>query len=282
MRHLRAYLSLVKWRISLFAALAAGLGYVLKTGAASLHILYPMGGVLMLAAGAGALNQYQERGLDAQMKRTRHRPLPSGLLTPCNALFVASMFILYGLALLGLGSGLQAAALGLFAVIWYNGVYTWLKRITAFASVPGALVGAVPPMIGWISAGGQATDITILALAFFFFIWQIPHFWLLLLKFRDDYRQAGLPTLQGKLSNAQIARITFVWTSAAGTASLLIPLFDRHINPVSRMALVLAVLWLVAGSSRIVRRGSDVFPPGRITLFMLFSMCFLSLGALLG
>jgi len=279
---LRTHLALIKWRISLFASLAAGLGYIMKTGALSSPILYPMGGVFVLAAGAGALNQYQERDLDSRMERTRHRPIPSGNLTPGNALFVAGMFILYGLCLLGVGSGLLATALGLFALLWYNGIYTYLKRFTAFAAVPGALIGAVPPMIGWISAGGRATDLPVLAVAFFFFIWQVPHFWLLMLKFRDDYGRAGLPTLKGKLSNAQLARITFVWTAAAGAASLLVPLFDRHIHPIGSAALVGASLWLVIYGSRMVRNRAALFPPGRITLFMLLSMCFLSVGALLG
>jgi protoheme IX farnesyltransferase len=282
MNFLRAHLVLIKYRISLFAALAAGLGYILKTGAVTTHILYPMSAVFVLAAGAGALNQYQERDLDARMERTRHRPLPSGTLKPGEALCFSSLLILYGLCLLAIGSGLQATALGLFALLWYNGVYTGLKRLTAFAAVPGALVGAVPSMVGWTSAGGRAMDVPILIVGFFFFVWQVPHFWLLLLEYGEDYGRGGQPTLRSRLSRTQLARITFVWTAAAGASSLLIPLFERQIHPASSFALVLAVFWLVIGSLRMVRRSGDAYPPRRITIFMLSVICFLSVGALLG
>ena len=68
------------------------------------------------------------------------------------------------------------------ALIWYNGIYTPLKRKTAFAVVPGSVIGAIPPMVGYVAAGGSALDPQILAFAFFMFMWQIPHFWLLIMK----------------------------------------------------------------------------------------------------
>ncbi len=75
-----------------------------------------------------------------------------------------------------------AAALGIFTLLWYNLVYTPLKRITAFAVLPGALIGAMPPLIGWTAAGGNPLDMEIMAVAFLLFVGQMPHYWLLLLK----------------------------------------------------------------------------------------------------
>ena len=115
--------------------------------------------------------------------------------------------------------------MGLLNLVWYNFVYTLLKRRTPFAIVPGSLVGAIPPAIGWAAAGGSLLDPQIIIIAFFFFIWQIPHFWLLLLVMDQDYQQAGFPTLTQIFNHAQLSRITFIWIVSTAVTGLLIPLF---------------------------------------------------------
>jgi len=119
----------------------------------------------------------------------------------------------------------QKPGFGGLAVLWYNGVYTPLKRLTAFAVAPGALIGALPPAIGWTAAGGSAGDLRLLALAFFFFIWQVPHFWLLLFKYGEEYAEAGFPSITRLFSTTQLGRLTFVWMLATAAASLLLPLY---------------------------------------------------------
>ena len=114
-----------------------------------------------------------------------------------------------GFLVLLLGANLTAALLGMLAVGWYNGIYTPLKRITAFAVVPGAIVGALPPAIGWVAGGQSLGDMRLLALGFFFFMWQIPHFWILTVRCGSDYQAARIPSLTAIFSSAQLARITF-------------------------------------------------------------------------
>jgi heme o synthase len=135
------------------------------------------------------------------------------------------ILILSGSIVLILWTNLLALSLGLLNLVWYNFIYTFLKRKTPFAIVPGSLVGAIPPAIGWAAAGGSLVDPQIIIIAFFFFIWQIPHFWLLLLVMDKDYQQAGFPTLTQIFNHTQLSRITFIWIIATAVTGLMIPLF---------------------------------------------------------
>ena len=219
-------LELMKFRIALFSTLSTSAGFILAQRGLSKEMTLPALGVFFLASGSCALNQYQERWNDRWMERTRRRPIPSKKLSPSAALKVSIGLLLLGSILLSVGAPWSALVFGLFAVFWYNGVYTSLKRKSAFAAVPGALVGSIPPVIGWISGRGFfSLDPQILAIAFFFFIWQVPHFWLLLLNSGRDYEKAGLPSLTRIFSTAQLSRITFIWIVATSTTGIMIPLF---------------------------------------------------------
>lgn len=224
----RHVLQLTRWKVSLLAAVSAltgaasfSVGYAL-----SASILVPTAGTLLLAMGASALNQVQEREIDARMVRTRGRPIPAGKVSPPAAAVLGLATLVGGGSLLVLGAGWTVAALGGAAVLWYNGIYTYLKRVSAFAAVPGALVGALPPLIGWASAGGHPADPRALALATVFLLWQVPHFWLLLLRWGPDYERAGLPSLTAIFGPGQLSRITMSWLIASGAVSALLPLFE--------------------------------------------------------
>ncbi len=216
-------LDLAKIRISLLATLSTATGYLLATGKITIHMLVPTGAVFLLACGSCALNQYQDREIDQLMERTKSRPIPSGRLNPEAALWISMGLILSGSLILFYGTEVPALALGLFAVLWYNLIYTILKHKTAFAAVPGALVGAIPPILGWVSGGGSMLDPRILRVALFFFIWQVPHFWLLLLDLSKDYEKAGLPSITQLFSRQQIKRIVFIWLLSTGVAGLSFP-----------------------------------------------------------
>ena len=245
---LSIFLALTKIRISLFATLSTATGYLLETGKITVHLLVPSAAVFLLACGSCAFNQYQEREIDQWMERTKSRPIPSGRLSPETALWISIGLIFSGALILFFGAGVLALALGLFAVLWYNLIYTPLKQKTAFAAVPGALVGAIPPALGWVAGGGTLLDPRIGGLALFFFIWQIPHFWLLLLDSSKDYENAGLPSITRFFSTRQIERIVFIWLLSTGASALTFPSLGLvHFRPVCLFLLV-ATAWFLRGA----------------------------------
>ena len=225
------FLPLFRLPIAALNACSALTGYLLAPLHPFRNGLLTALGVFLLAAAASALNQLQERDIDARMARTRTRPIPAGLVTSRQALFLSLILLFAGLGLLFMAGPLPAL-LGACAVIWYNGVYTPLKRVTAFAAVPGAVVGMLPPAIGWTASGGTLSDPRLLPLCFLFFMWQVPHFWLQLLDHGDEYRQAGLPALSMQLRTDQLGRMTFIWICATTVSGLLLPLFGALKEPV--------------------------------------------------
>ncbi|MHC4443855.1 MAG: UbiA family prenyltransferase [Planctomycetota bacterium] len=244
---LKIILELTRFRITIMVTLTTATGYILASGALEWKLWKPLLGTFLLAAGASALNQLKEADIDARMKRTRNRPIPSGRIKPSLAFIFALILIHLGVIILISIKTNTYILLGLsgFAVIWYNGVYTRLKRITAFAVVPGALIGAIPPLIGYASAGGSVFDSVILLVAVFFFIWQIPHFWLLLLLIGDEYSQAGLATLTDLFSRQQLFRITFIWILATAVAGMVFTSLTRSTTILPwNLLITLASLWL--------------------------------------
>jgi protoheme IX farnesyltransferase len=218
-------MELTKFRITFFITISTIFGYLCAAGDFSVQMIMPVTGILLLACGSAAINHYQERNTDALMKRTRNRPIPSGKIKAQDALNIAIFLVITGSILLYIGGGILALGLGMLNLIWYNGIYTPLKKVNAFAIIPGSMVGAIPPAIGWVAAGGSLLDPRIAIISLFFFIWQIPHFWLLLLLFGEDYEQAGFPTLTQIFSVDQLGRITFIWIITTVVIGLTIPLF---------------------------------------------------------
>jgi len=216
---------LVKFRITSFVTVTTAFGYIAASGRIDFQMIPMLLGVLFLAFGSASLNHYQEKEFDIKMDRTKNRPIPSGRINPSIVLGIAIILVFAGSVILVFGANLLALGLGVLNLIWYNFVYTLLKSKTAFAIIPGSLVGAIPPMIGWVSANGYVFDPQIILISFFFFIWQIPHFWLLLLVLDKDYRQAGFPTLTQLFRKEQLSRITFIWIIATAVTGMMIPLF---------------------------------------------------------
>lgn len=281
MKRLKPYLTLCRIYISLFAAFSAATGYFLASSHHALGVLAPTTAVFLLACGASALNQYQERDFDAKMERTRHRPLPAETMLPIHALSSSLMLIGAGLLMLAHSGGTMAAGLGGLSVLWYNGVYTYLKRMTAFASVPGAAVGMLPPAVGWVSAGGPVLDARLGVVCFIFFMWQVPHFWLLMLRHGEEYETAGLPSPARVMSKSQIAHVTYAWIFAAAVATLLLPLYGVVKSPVLYVALIPAAAWLVwSGRSLAARRPLLAYSPllfKKINIYLILIMSLLVL-----
>lgn len=236
-----AYARLGKFSISLPVALTTFTGYLLSHGELSRGIVFPVTGVFLLAAASSALNQVQEHKTDLIMPRTRNRPIPSGKINLKAAWVFIIALTLPGVALLYHFSGFMAAFLGLLTYFWYNGIYTPLKRKSAFAAVPGGIVGALPPLIGWVAGGGSISSPVAIALGFFFFIGQIPHFWLLLLRFGHEYETAGLQSLTIKFTTLQIRRLTFIWIVATAVAAFMLPGFYRFNH-----SSIIYLLWILS------------------------------------
>jgi len=255
MQEVGPYLRLCKTRIAALSTLSAAAAACLAGPRPTAAILPPLAGLFLIACGSGALNQVQERALDARMQRTRGRPLPAGQIRPRAALLFAACLMPPGFLLLLRGGGPVAAFLGLAAVIWYNGIYTGLKAKTPYALLPGALVGSAPPAIGWAIAGGDIADPRLLALCGLLLLWQLPHFGLLLLDRGEEYARAGLPTLRDVLPQKQLARLVFLWILGAAAAGLLLPLPETA--AALRLVLAAGCAVLVAAARKILSGRRD-------------------------
>ncbi len=258
---------LTRSHLSFLVAFSALAGYLFHPAepdgalAASLCL-----GVWLLSAGASALNQAQERDVDARMVRTMFRPLATGRLSLPSGLLIALALIAAGLCALVATGDRLVVLLGAYALLWYNGVYTPLKKVTPFAVLPGALCGALPPMMGWVLAGGALLEYPILMLAAIIVLWQVPHFWLLALAYPEDARRSGLPNLFSRIRPERLRHLSVVWILAllAGVAFANLAGILRA-DP-GRIAVAVAML-LLAGAVLRYRR-SDPEPAASLRLFV--------------
>lgn len=196
---LRDYVQLAKVRLSLVVLLSGLVGYWL--GAATVdaaHVFWFGLGTFLIIAGANAFNQVVERDSDARMARTAQRPLPSGRVSVFEAVAVASALSVAGVASLFLRVGAQVALLALLAFGTYVFVYTPLKSRTSWSIVPGAISGAIPPVMGWAAVRPELTPVA-WSLFGVLFLWQFPHTWAIAATYRDDYANAGYcaPPIRG-------------------------------------------------------------------------------------
>ena len=248
LRNLKVFLEIIKFRITVLVTFTTGLGYILAADKISFALVYPITGIFLLACAASALNHYQERETDSLMKRTMRRPIPSGRVEPQTVLVIAGVLLFTGSAELLITTNLLTLCIGLATFLWYNAVYTPLKKKTAWAIIPGSLVGALPPIAGWTAAGGSLGDPRIFIIALYFFVWQIPHFWLLLMLYADDYRTGGFPTLNEIFTTAQLKRITFSWLVATVLIAMSIPMFGLINFGLSTVVLFLISVWMAYNS----------------------------------
>lgn len=280
---LKIIFELGKVRISLPVALSALAGYVLYSGEIDGQGLLLSVGVFFMSCGSGALNHWQERKTDVLMPRTKKRPIPSGQLSPNQGLMVVLGYTITGSLILVFSNPIAALVLSWATLASYNLIYTPLKKITAFAVIPGSLVGALPPLIGWAAAGGNIFAESILIVATFFFMGQIPHFWLLLLLFGDQYKLAGLQSLTDIFSELQIKRITYTWVLTT-IASALLVLYFVITHPVILVLLLLYIFYLLFTLTRDVffQENFRVLPAFyKLNFLYLFMMLFLIADSLL-
>jgi protoheme IX farnesyltransferase len=278
---LSVFMELAKVKITFAVALTTITGYLLAKGEFDAGLILPTLGIFLLACGSSAINHYQERDRDAKMERTKDRPIPSGRISATGALLFAFILTTAGSALLYYSSGILAMQLGLLALLWYNAIYTPLKKRTAFAVVPGAVIGAIPPLVGWVAAGALLLDPRAVIMAFFFFIWQVPHFWLLMLKYGEEYTKAGYPSITAIYSTSQIRNITFIWIVATAVSALMLPVFNVVDSWVVMIGLLISSGWLVAQFAPLVLKSAIPIRPMKyfmkINYFVLAVIVFLSI-----
>jgi heme o synthase len=217
------FLELAKVRITIAVSLTTITGGLLWDGRITTVLLGVVVGIFLLACGSSVFNHIQDRRYDERMKRTRNRPLVTEKIPGWIAWTYGGILTLTGITILFLLSNWIVGALGILAMVWYNIIYAYAKRITAYAVIPGSVIGAIPPVIGWISAGGAPDDPRMIAMALFFFIWQVPHFWLLMVKYGSEYTYAGYPSLKDTLRPKQITLMIYLWVLATGMIAVMLP-----------------------------------------------------------
>ena len=190
------YVALLKPRVMSLVVFTAFVG--LMAAPVSLHPVESFCAILFIAIGAGAsgsLNMWWDADIDAVMRRTKARPIPSGRTTPDAALGLGVALSGLSVLMLGLAANWHAAGWLAFTIFFYAVVYTmWLKRATPQNIVIGGAAGAFPPLIGWVAATGSVSIEAVLMFALIF-MWTPPHFWALALFMRSDYDDAKVPML---------------------------------------------------------------------------------------
>ena len=214
-------------------------------------------GTALVASGAAAINQVHERDLDRLMARTKERPVASGRMAAGEGLTSGTGRAVAGLIILALAAAPAAAALALVTLLSYVAVYTPLKRRTSLATVIGAVPGALPPLIGWVAAGGTLASAAPWSLFLLMFLWQLPHFLAIAWLYRDDYARAGLPMLpvvdrDGVLTGQQAV----LWAATLVPVSAL-PFLLGLTTPAYGVAALLLGLTLLATAVRFMLQRTD-------------------------
>ncbi|MEJ7720258.1 MAG: heme o synthase [Ilumatobacteraceae bacterium] len=180
-----------------------------------------IGGTLA-AGGANAINMVVDRDIDRLMQRTQGRPLVTGAMTPTSALASALALEAAAFAVLWWGANLLSAVLALAATAFYVGVYTlWLKRTSRQNIVVGGAAGAVPVLVGWAAVRDSLGWEPIVLFAVMF-LWTPPHFWALAIKYRDDYRAAGVPMLPSVVPLREAAQQMMAYTVVLVAGTLVL------------------------------------------------------------
>lgn len=221
------YITLMKPRILVMVLVTTVLGFFLGgRGISSYPLLFAtLFGTALSCGGAGVLNQYLERDADLLMKRTKRRPIPSGQVSPANALVFGIILVLSGTVFLVAQVNLLTGFLALLTAFLYVLVYTPLKRTTWLNTVIGAIPGALPPLGGWSAATG-GIELGGWILFLILFLWQHPHFYAIAWMYREDYERGGfkmLPVVEpdGRSTFRQIVLFSLLLLPVSVTPSLI-------------------------------------------------------------
>ncbi|MCE2927359.1 MAG: heme o synthase [Rickettsiales bacterium] len=274
---IRDYISLMKPGVMSLVVFTGFAGMAVAPG--SLHLFeYVMAlACIALASGAGAaINMWYDRDIDAIMRRTQHRAVPSGRIAPDDALALGLFMSALSVMLMGLVLNWLAAGVLAFAIFFYAVVYTmWLKRSTPQNIVIGGAAGSFPPLIGWAAVTGDVTLYPIILFAIIF-LWTPPHFWALALYKNEDYTKAGVPMMPVICGDAKTksAMLRYTWLLVALTLSLPLLGYAGMVYAVSALLLGAVFLYHVYGvlTDPTYVWAKKTFGFSILYLFMLFSI----------
>lgn len=240
------YAAFTKFRLTILVVISSVIGYAIGVAAFSWVEVFwlTISGYLVTGASNG-FNQVIEKDIDALMKRTQKRPLPTGKMSVIEALVAATVFALSGLIILYFVFNPLAAALGALALFMYVLIYTPMKKHSSWAVFAGAFPGAIPPMLGYVAATGKF-DLYAGLLFAVQFIWQFPHFWAIAWVSDADYKKAGyrlLPSKGGK--DAQSAFLTLLYTLFLILVALLPWAFDLIGGTAAILAAIAGILFAI-------------------------------------
>ena len=248
----RDWFAMLKPRVITLVVFTGLVGLLLAPG--PLHPVLALAAVLCIAVGAGAagtINMWYDRDIDAVMRRTAKRPIPSGRIRAGEALGFGVTLGIASVIVMGLATNAVAAGLLALSILFYVFIYTvWLKRRTPQNIVIGGAAGAFPPVIGWAAVTGTVDVMPLLMFAIVFF-WTPPHFWALSLYASEDYERAGVPMLP-VISGARATRLQVVYYTVALVLVSLLPWVLGYAGPVYGVSALGLGLWFLIASLRVL------------------------------
>jgi protoheme IX farnesyltransferase len=270
---IKDFIVLTKFVLSFAVSLSALFAYIMAKGEIGTDMFIATFAVLLVAMGVSTLNQVQEYKEDALMERTKHRPIASGKWSPRTAIIIAAFLIISALVVIYDLLGFIGVDLFLFSFIWYNAFYTPLKKRSALAVVPGAILGVIPPAIGWLAAGHSLAEPEFFALGLFYFVWQVPHFWLLVMLHYGDYKGAGYPTAMRLFGKMSLQRLTYFWLMLTiMTGYFMVTVFQPKSMLILGLLIVTAILAFVS-SLQLLNKDFDLKHARKV--FMQINLAFL-------
>lgn len=255
------YWTLTKPEVNFLIAMATAAGFCLALPVQShpfplILLVHTLLGTVLVGGGAGGLNQFVERNLDAKMRRTAGRPLAAGRMKPSEALWFGILLSVAGATYLAIAVNLLASLLAVMTLLSYLFIYTPLKLITPLCTVVGAISGATPTLIGW-SAGSGRLDLKVWALYAVLFLWQFPHFMAIAWMYREDYGRAGFIVLP-RFGNREHFMIWLVVLPVLALVPLSLVLIFLNYGGAWRMLAVLLLdLWFCCHAVRAARHRTN-------------------------
>jgi protoheme IX farnesyltransferase len=252
----RDYAQLVKFRLTTLVLFSSVIGFLMagSNWEWPQMLLLILGGFLTTAS-ANALNQVIEKDFDRLMKRTAQRPLPTERMSMAEALLAAGIFGVAGITIFWIYFNQLAALFSAVALLSYAFIYTPLKRFSPIAVFVGAIPGALPPLIGWVSATGTLSPVAF-ALFSIQFMWQFPHFWAIAWVGYDDYMRAGYKLLPSKEGRSKFSALQIMFYILVLIPVSLVPAWLGMSGLVSALIVLICGLVFLTQSVFLIRQGS--------------------------